>query len=143
LGCIAKNCFENIPNQFSFAFLDEFVIMPNHVHAIIILQQSNNLTSTLPCRDAIHRVSGIEDSVTKISGGCTKDNNPMLQKNLARVIRWYKGRTSFEMRRMDKSFSWQPRYHEHIIRNQKSLDDLRHYIWTNPYKWQDDCYFEG
>jgi REP element-mobilizing transposase RayT len=38
-------------------------------------------------------------------------------------------------------FAWQPRFHDHIIRNQVSLERIRAYVQSNPAKWQEDCYF--
>jgi len=44
----------------------------------------------------------------------------MLHENLSRFMNWYKGRCTFEMRKINAKFSWQPRFYEHVIRNNTS-----------------------
>lgn len=90
IGMIAKEWWCEIPKYFPWIRLEEFVIMPNHIHGIIVFNKDEN-----PRRDAINRVS---------TGGVTGDDNPMRKNNLARIIRWYKGRTSFEIHKIAKSF---------------------------------------
>ncbi len=120
IGMIAKNCWENIPNHFHNVELDEFIVMPNHIHGIIICE--NNIR-----RDAINRVS---------TGGITKTNNPMLSHNsLSNIIRQYKSRVSHEIHKTQPDFAWQPRFYEHIIRDERDLQNTRDYIVNNPIKW--------
>jgi REP element-mobilizing transposase RayT len=87
-------------------------------------------------QDAINRVSTV-----KQIGGVTGNNNPMLHENLSRFIHWYKGRCTFEMRKIYPEFTWQPRFHEHIIRDEESYLKIVEYIQNNPLKWQEDKYF--
>jgi len=161
-----------MPGQFSYLKLDEYVIMPNHIHGIIQIDKSTfsgdeisrancgNLINRTNCGDAINRVSTFNptaistfnpntfsssnpnadsglDSVNK-RGGITGDKNPMLNDNLSRAIRWYKGRVSYETRKIHKDFCWQSRFYEHIIRDQRSLNAIRNYIKMNPEKWNED-----
>ena len=86
--------------------------------------------------DAINRVS-----TGKQMGGVTGNNNPMLHENLSRFIKWYKGRCTFEMRKIHPKFSWQPRFHEHIIRDEEAYLKISEYILTNPLRWQEDKYY--
>ncbi len=62
----------------------------------------------------------------------------MLNDNLSKIIRWYKGRTSFESRKIHADFAWQPRYHDHIIRNDESFQKISEYIKNNPANWSAD-----
>ena len=105
-GEIAKNIWDMIPEKFSGVKIDSFVIMPNHIHGILVFEKQ-------------------EDSFRTIGD----------------IIRWYKGRCTFEIRKNCSHFSWQRNYYERIIRNEKSLDIAREYIEANPYKWTDDLYF--
>jgi putative transposase len=92
--------------------------------------------------DAIDRISTMENKNNcddKI-GGITGQKNPMLHQNISRIIRWYKGRVSFEIHKIDKSFAWQANYYDHIIRNQKALENIENYIRANPSKWSEDEY---
>ena len=85
-------------------------------------------------RDAINRVS---------TGGITENKNPMLHDNLSRVIRWYKGRVTFESRKINAGFAWQSRFYDYIIRNEKSFNEITEYVKDNPKKWENDKYFTG
>ncbi len=125
-GQIANQYWTDIPTHFSNVHLDAYIIMPNHIHGILIIHNVKR-------RDAINRVS---------TGGITKTNNPMLNKSISRIIRWYKGRVTFEINKTgnDTHFAWQPRFHDHIIRNEHSLHHIRKYIQNNPTKWDRDEY---
>jgi len=62
----------------------------------------------------------------------------MVNENISRIIRWYKGRCSFEMRKIRADFAWQPRFHDHIIRNEAEYRRIAHYIIHNHEKWGKD-----
>jgi hypothetical protein len=88
--------------------------------------------------DAMNRVSTNEVNVI---GGITGRHNPMLKNSLATIIRWYKGRCSYDINyklNLDFKFYWQPNYHDSIINSEKYLDTVRHYIHLNPIKWHLD-----
>jgi len=57
---------------------------------------------------------------------------------VGRIIRWYKGRCSFEINKFDKniSFKWLSRYYDIIIRNEKALNNIRDYIILNPIRYK-------
>lgn len=130
-GCLAWHFWRQIPEHQSNVVLDQFVAMPNHVHGIIGITGSNNNKSV---GSSIHR------DLKGNSGGITQQYNPMLYKNhLGKIIRWYKGRCTFEIRkRRQLHFSWQSRFYDHIIRNENSLNRIREYIANNPLRWQID-----
>ncbi len=119
MGDIAQTYWANIPQYFPYATLDEFIIMPNHLHGIIIINNTKE-----PCH-------------TK-NGGVTGKNNPMLHNNVSRIIRWYKGRVTYEARKAGHVFAWQPRFYDHIIRNEASWNHIRDYIRFNPQTWDKD-----
>ncbi len=124
IGNIVQKYWQEIANQFLFVQLDEFVIMPNHMHGIIIINDDS--------RDAINRVS-------TDNGGVTGKNNPMLYNSISRFIRWYKGRCTFEINKLDNTdFAWQSRFYDRIIRNDVELNKIREYIQINPREWDND-----
>ena len=131
IGEIVKKYWMEIPKYFENILLDEFIIMPNHVHGIIIIDNER-------CRDAINRVS--TKTINEQRGGITKNHNPMLSKSLSTIIRWYKGRSSYEINKTQNEiyFAWQPRFYESIIRNEKQLNIIREYITNNPINWELD-----
>jgi REP element-mobilizing transposase RayT len=65
----------------------------------------------------------------------------MLHENISRIIRWYKGRCSFDARKIHADFAWQTRFHDHIIRDEKSFIKIQSYINENPIKWGDDKFY--
>ena len=149
LGQLANKYWLEIENKFPFVVLDHFVVMPNHVHGIINIDKP-----LFDGRDAIYRVSNSADNpedtdnpdaINRVStvrkiGGVTGNNNPMLHENLSRFMHWYKGRCTFEMRKIYTKFSWQPRFHEHVIRNEESYLKITEYIQNNPLRWLEDKY---
>jgi REP element-mobilizing transposase RayT len=100
IGKIAQKYWDEIPQHFPFIRLDEMVVMPNHIHGILWID--DDLVGG-GCRDAINRVSTATTEKfekTKKSGGITGKNNPMFYDNISRVLRWYKGRYTFEINKM-------------------------------------------
>jgi len=137
-GDLAQHYWNEIPKQFPYIELGEFVVMPNHIHGIVIINK------TTERRYAINRVSTSSTSPTNkstIPGGKTGNKNPMLHDNLSRVIRWYKGRMTFECRKIEHGFLWQSRFYDHVIRDYGSYQRIAEYIRNNPANWQADKFF--
>lgn len=118
--------------------LNAFVVMPNHVHGIIVIGKNEYNDGALD-RDAMHRVSTIPLQPTN-SPQYTNKFAPQ-SKNLASIIRGYKSSITKQARILNIEFDWQPRFHDHIIRNQKSYDNIRNYIINNPKNWKEDKFF--
>ena len=116
IGEIAKRCWEEIPEHFSNVELDEYVIMPNHIHGIIMITE---------CRDLINQIP-------------TK-NYPLMKNQkvtLGKIIRHYKARTAKHIHDSGSmDFRWQPLFYDRIIRSDKELNNIRNYIINNPLKW--------
>jgi REP element-mobilizing transposase RayT len=62
----------------------------------------------------------------------------MIHDNISRVVRWYKGRCSFDIRKIDANFAWQPRFYDRIIRNDAEYQRISDYIRSNPSNWAED-----
>ncbi len=86
-------------------------------------------------------IASLQSSATPPPGGITGHKNPMLHENISRMMRWYKGRCTFEIHNTHPHFAWQPRFHDHIIRNEKSMERIRNYIINNPYNWKKDKFY--
>ena len=170
LGKLARDLWQEITNQFPYVELGNFVIMPNHMHGILIINKSvsvetrfiasppenANTNSPLNNNDIDPqlnnnidpRIIDNENVETRLiasvlrKGGIAGDKNPMLNENISRIIRWYKGRCSFEMRKIHADFRWHSRFHDHIIRNSKSFDTIQTYIENNPSKWGEDKFYK-
>ena len=105
--------------------LDEFVIIPNHFHGIICIGENE-----------YNKHPHTED----MPGG--KSNGLMPQsKNLASIMRGFKSSVTIKIRKTDAGFRWQGRYHDHIIRNNESYEQIRRYIYNNPVNWKNDKFY--
>lgn len=129
-GQLAEKFWHEISNQFPYAELGDFVVMPDHIHGILILDkptgENNNAETRL--------IASLPSS--KNIGGFAGEKNPMINKNISRIIRWYKGRCTYEIRKTHADFAWQARFHDHIIRNQTEYYRISDYIINNPSNWK-------
>ena len=64
----------------------------------------------------------------------------MLNDNVSKVTRWFKGRCSFEIRKITPNFGWHPRFYDVIIRDSKRFEIIQNYIENNPKKWKKDTF---
>ncbi|WP_238845660.1 transposase [Nostoc edaphicum] len=150
IGEIAHKLWYEIPNNFSNCQIDSFCVMPNHIHGILVINQirEEDAMNQTQEEDAMNPRTQEEDAMNRVStsqrgdiqrGGVTGFFNPMLSKNsLSKIIRWYKGRCSFEINQIYEGFGWQERFHDNIIRDEFALDQIRQYIINNPINWEHD-----
>jgi REP element-mobilizing transposase RayT len=99
--------------------VDEYVVMPNHLHGIIVVEESP--ARPQPCASQ-------RDASTR---------RPRLYPNsLGSIIGQFKSVSTKRIWAAGfREFAWQPRFYDHIIRNEASLDAIRKYIRDNPVKW--------
>ena len=239
LGTLAEKIWFEIPNQFPFVELGAFVVMPNHVHGIVIIDKpldnfggpsvetrliaslqspltqtssaeisltqttsddipfdqiaSTNCEQTPSDKLSFRQISSTNSEISvgpsvetrliaslqsrstqqspstqkspssqmpsqkspsiqtppqipsdpiQTRGGFAGHKNPMLDESLSTIIRWYKGRCSFEFRKMRPDFNWQSRFHDHIIRNDAEYQLVNDYIETNPLNWEKDKFYK-
>lgn len=133
-GLIAEAIWKNIPKQFPFVKLDEYVFMPNHMHGIVVIKkqvESPNSYDEILANGRAKLDKG-RNIIEQKKGGFANEKNPMYYDNLGRVIRWYKGRSKYEIGKQNQSFDWHPRYYEKIIQDTNMLERVRTYIRNNP-----------
>jgi REP element-mobilizing transposase RayT len=126
---IVETYWFDLPRHYPHAELDEFVVMPNHVHAIIVINDKNVDTV---CRG----------EVTSPGGGVGGETPPLQKRpGLGKIVAYYKYQTTKlinELRRTPGEPVWQRNYWEHIIRSQESFNKIREYIMANPAQWEND-----
>lgn len=105
IGKIAHHYWIKIPNHFPFVVCDEFIVMPNHIHGILIINNVGTGQCPVPTKTTISSIIGSFKSI------CTKTINKS-QNNIY--------------------FAWQLRFYDHIIRNEHELKQIRKYILNNP-----------
>jgi putative transposase len=139
-GEIAKRCWEEIPGHFEGVGLDEYVIMPNHVHGVILLQEN-------PCRDEVTSSLRVTSS-PQVPSFHTWSSETEPQRldtikhpTLGQIVAFYKYRSTKlinVIRDVPGTRFWQRNYYEHIIRDGNDLDRVRKYILENVAKWSED-----
>jgi len=119
-GSTVEKVWKEIPEHFTNVTLDEFIVMPNHIHGILVLEE------TPDCRGTACRAPTVEGFGKPAKG------------SIPTIIRSFKSASTNRINRLDKRKGlsiWQRNYYEHIIRNEGSLNRIRRYIQENPIKW--------
>jgi len=151
IGIVARQYWLDIPKHFPIVSLDEFIVMPNHVHGIIVINEGTvvgarrSLPERATCYDvpggtchgvpagACHGTHLLEMHRSKFGNAC--EFHPPTRNSLSSIINHYKGAVK---RYCNKSgfeyFQWQPRFHDNIIRSEELLYRIRRYIKHNPQK---------
>jgi putative transposase len=219
---LAHNYWLEIPNHFPFVELGNFVVMPNHMHGILIINKNNgpktdgktvetlhcNVSNNNPARDNYSKFSNLENSESEnpnsqntesenFNSQNTESENPNSQNtesenlnsqnnnmgidnietnelifditetlqcnvssdehnhppsptnqfmssispkpgSISTIIRSYKSIVSKNARLIKTNFEWQSRFHDIIIRDAQSFQNIQNYIVNNPMKWAED-----
>ena len=132
IGKMMDYWWGEIKNHFRSVRLGEYVIMPNHIHGIIIIK--NSVVSPVGADRCVRPMS--DRCVRPMSDRCVR---PML----GNIIQWFKTMTTNEYINNVKSDNWprfvkrlwQRNYYERIIRNEKEYEAIKKYIRENPINW--------
>ena len=109
-------------------YADEFVVMPNHVHGIIWI--NNNIEEDGVGAERRSALTGVMPHVTAGSLGA--------------VVRGYKSAVTYAVNAARETRGapiWQRNYYEHVIRDDADLNRIREYISNNPVKWGEDALY--
>jgi putative transposase len=119
IGEISSQYWSEIPLHFPHVKLDEFVVMPNHIHGLIILDYS---------------LIGSRHGVTlqsKFSRPTKNSVSVIVNQYKSSVKRWCNKNGHCD-------FQWQSRFYDQIIKNEIAIDNIREYIQNNPRNWTED-----
>ncbi|MCK4966372.1 transposase [bacterium] len=132
LGKTAYKQWLVIPNYYKEVYMDEFVIMPNHIHSIIIINHSS-LKRTEHCSVPTNYIEHSSLPVININRHFGL---------VSKIIKSFKKIVKKDIKKQCNNFDfqWQRSFYDHIIRNDKSLQTIRKYIIDNPLKWELDEY---
>ena len=113
VGRLAEEILQSIPDHRKGVRVDKYAIMPNHIHAIIVIgcAPEQKLTGRLPSLSTI--VGSYKSAVTK-----------EIHKQLPDIV------------------VWQESFHEHVIRNEHDYSNIWLYIDENPRRWEEDEYYQ-
>ncbi len=146
IGKIAEAFLLQINDHFEYAKTDCCIIMPNHIHAIVVINHISNFAEnvspianrnddediflsapkTLQCNVSTNGIDNYMRSISPTTG------------SLSVIIRSYKSAVTKHARNINPDFGWQSGYHDHIIRNNDSYYTIRNYILSNPKNWKED-----
>ena len=134
MGNIVDKYWRDIQNHFPFLQLDEYVVMPNHIHGIIII----------PPVETLHCNVFLESKKTVVESTIMAGKNQRMSKispkkgSISAIIRSYKSICTKPVnQKLNSRINlWQPRFWDHIIRSENDLIRIRKYIKNNPGKWK-------
>jgi len=134
IGSIADKFWREIPDHLSFTDLDEFAVMPNHIHGIIEICKEGEIETVGTGQCPVPTVSM---ETTKPTGSKFGHVTP---KSLSTIIGTYKSivTKTINLQIPNSGFAWQTRFHDRIIRDDDELNRIREYIQTNPETWERD-----
>jgi putative transposase len=141
-GEIAEFFWKEIPIHFPFIILDEYIIMPNHIHGILILNSKSVQTPNLGVSQEIpnQKQSGQTPNLgvsQEISNQKPINIKYWKSNSIGSIINQYKRICTFTAKKEGFDFAWHSRFHDHIIRGGIELNRIRQYIKDNPQKWDD------
>jgi REP element-mobilizing transposase RayT len=131
---LAERCWLALSEHFASVELDEWIVMPNHVHRLVLISdvggggeqgagQPPQWVVNAPTDRAFPEVSPRRNS-------------------LGVIVRTYKAAVTTACRQAGfHGFAWQRGYHDRVVRNDRELDNIRRYIFNNPYHWENDEHY--
>jgi len=135
-GDTVMKYWDAIPGHFPHVEMDEFIVMPNHIHGIIFFNNTGRGEVTSPFSSVVTPCSKKKPATKK--GGETP---PLRRNTLGQVVAYFKYQSAKQINliRDTPGFPvWHRNYYEHIIRNNNEMDRIREYIINNPVKWAED-----
>ena len=154
-GQMVQSVWGTLPERFSNFESDEFVVMPNHFHGILIIKPERLTeetkasieegTSLVDVPASIDSMGTLLDTFT-LEVSITNENEPETAPSLGDAIGALKSMTTHKYIQGVRQHDWAPfdrrlwqrNYWEHIIRNEMSLNEIRGYICNNPASWVND-----
>ena len=129
-GKIVQSIWVQLPKRFPNIELNEFVIMPNHVHGIISILDLN-VGAGFPRPIKMSNNPSVRGAVTA----------PLQSGSLGQIVAYFKYQSTKQinlLRNMPGVPIWQRNYYEHVIRDEHELFEMRQYTQENPLKWDLD-----
>jgi REP element-mobilizing transposase RayT len=150
MGKIAYNYWMEIPKHFPFVTLGEFVIMPNHVHGIVIIDKHGNerlesiqqppVVDTSNLGVFIEKTPNFEKT-PRLGVSTGGKNEQWHSGTVGVIINQYKRYCTIQIRKIHADFARQTRFHDRIIRNNVQYRRIENYIINNPLNWRGDKFY--
>ena len=125
VGRIADNDLKGLPSHYTNVKVDCAVVMPNHIHAVIVIAGCHQFSPKPNCPTESRRSEEFPD--------CSPASG-----SLSAIVRSYKAGVTRRCRLAGLRFAWQSGFYDHILRTNHSLNAVRDYIQNNPRNWDED-----
>jgi len=137
-GRTIQTVWDELSDHYPGAETDTFVVMPNHIHGIVVLVGSNPGVGVGPCAypdqgqtpKRIGQPQGVAPTGLSLSG--------MVHRFKTLTTKLYADGVKQSVWPPFRGRLWQRNYYEHVIRSDRELDQIREYIATNPLRWAMD-----
>ncbi|MDB5033924.1 MAG: hypothetical protein JWQ98_1165 [Chlorobi bacterium] len=126
-GLIVRSIWEGLPDHYHHVHLDAFIIMPDHIHGIILLMDDCTAGNVIVGVGAGFKPAPTITHTSKSPRHALSEIVRALKTFSARAINKSRGTAGFRV--------WERNYYEHIIRSEQSLNRIRRYIERNPEQW--------
>jgi len=140
IGKIVNKFWTKLPDKFNGIELDEYCIMPNHFHGILILNCRNAPRNDNDGR--VHPKNKILNCVSKNAPVLRPRRVPTIKpldiNSVSSIINHFKGSVKKSCKTNNLNFDWQPRFHDRIVRNEREYFAIKRYIHDNPKNWAKD-----
>ena len=156
-GSIANKYLQEIPDHYPHTEMGEYIVMPNHVHLVLILKQTTTGDVTVGTRHDVgtrHGVSlptDVGDDIIGTRHGVSLPRDAETHTNqfgkpiagsVSMIMNQYKSSVKQWCNNNGcEYFQWQSRFYDHVIRDEKSFKTISNYIKNNPANWNEDILF--
>lgn len=135
IGTIAADEWQKTAEIRKNIELDTWVVMPNHFHGILIVNNDDDISRG----DVSRRRDVLAKRLYEYNGSHPKMSEISPIKNsISTAIRFFKRQTTIRSQTINSDFTWQPRFYDRVIRDESELNRIRAYIQQNPQNWADD-----
>ncbi len=140
-GKTAHECWQEIPIHFPGVDIDQFVVMPNHVHGIVVLRDDHVVGDEYIYNSQKMNFNVGDADLRPLQ--TSQINTDRTKMKLSKIIHGFKSSVTREINKFPSNnyFQWQRSFHDHIIRNERALVNIQNYIFFNPDNWRDDDFF--
>ena len=156
VGAIADVLWHELKNHFDNIELDAFVVMPNHIHGIIAINndggngnngETTHTDGTMHTDGTTHAVETTHALSLQLSPQPHKTIGQQRfqhqgAKTLSSIVGSYKSAVSRHAHRLGYDFAWQSRFYDNIVRNNDALNKIQDYIHNNPNNWNEDKFYQ-
>jgi len=137
VGVIADSLWYEIINHAKNVELGPFVVMPNHIHGIIILNGTNDIETRHAQIETRHALSLKKSENPEKTIGQKRFQNQG-KNSVSSIIGGYKSAVTKNSRRLGYEFGWQSRFWDNVIKSENDFKRISKYIQNNPKNWNKD-----